>query len=119
MKKFTDEELLIAIARHLEENHITWSEMADELGIARENLSRWRAGRKISPRVKKMLIGWLMPGIVASEEKENCEDMFFAIVSESWQYLSTQQRAEIAGIAKTYADIKLSDGRAEISEKSS
>lgn len=48
-----DDEILRMIADHMQNNALTWGEIADELGIARENLSRWRAGRAISPKVKK------------------------------------------------------------------
>lgn len=66
-----DDEILRMIADHMQNNALTWGEIADELGIARENLSRWRAGRAISPKVKKKLIGWLMPDIIAGEKQHS------------------------------------------------
>ena len=37
----TDQELLKAMSEYVENNMITWMELADKLNIARENISRW------------------------------------------------------------------------------
>lgn len=97
----TDEQILETIANYLKQKLITWSDFADELGIARENLSRWRAGRPISPKIKKKLLGWLMPDLIANEQTEMAKkpgNVTFVNVAEKFKsvpLLTTAQAKEL------------------------
>lgn len=65
--EITDSQIITAISEYLTRNMSTWSQLADELEISRENLSRWRAGRPISPKIKKKLVGVLMPDLLEQQ----------------------------------------------------
>ena len=111
----TDQELLKAMSEYVENNMITWMELADKLNIARENISRWKAGRPISKRIKRRLLEQFMPEALipmAASDKSSSGDAIFLSRTDfvAVPVLSMAQAKELRGLSGIVEDIPAGEG---------
>lgn len=109
MKEVTDAELLKVMGNYVADNMLTWAELADKLGIVRENIPRWKAGRPISKRIKRRLLEEFMPEAIntTAKEPESGGDALFLNKSDfvAVPVLSMAQAKELRGLSSIVEDV--------------
>lgn len=108
-----DHELLRLLEDYQEKNNLTIGSIAKSLGVTRTTIANWKSGGKIALKNRAGIT------VLIGGEKPSPQCAFLSIVADNWHHLTTQQRAEIAGTVKSYAEQKLRDDSADVSEKSS
>ena len=109
MNDVTDAELLNAMTKYVSDNMLTWVELADKLGIVRENISRWKSGRPISKRMKRKLIERFMPEALEgdSHDANKTGDALFLNKTDfvAVPLLSMAQARELRGLSSIVEDV--------------